>query len=262
MRRLGAGWHTARVRLLVAAPAARYAPGRFGQSLQRLADNTVRAATADGWGVRLVGLDDRPSAEWRDAFEVSDAVVLLGGHDVDPALYGGHEDYPGSGDHLPRADNESLALIDACRTHRRPLLGICRGLQLINVAYGGTLIEHLDNHLTHTLPDGEDGMLPHEVVTVPGTALAGIVGERAVVQSSHHQAIDRLGEGLVASARASHDGLIEAVEDEASPVVGVQWHPEDDAAAPAEMMRLLGWLRAAGSAQADGRAVGRGSHPA
>lgn len=255
MRTAEALRHTGRVKLCLAAPATQYAPGRFGQSLIRLADNAVRAAFADGWDARLLGLDDRPSDEWRAALDWSDAVVLLGGHDVDPDLYGGRADYPGAGDHLPRADKQSLALIDECRTHRRPLLGICRGLQLINVAYGGTLVEHLDNHLTHALADDEDGMLAHEVVMVPGTMLAAIMGERAVVQSSHHQGIDRLGEGLVAAASASHDGLIEAVEDPSGPLLGVQWHPEDDSADPDELPALLGWLRAAGSPPAGGRAA-------
>ncbi len=103
-----------------------------------------------------------------------------------------------------------------------PLLGVCRGMQLLNVALGGTLVQHLDGHVVEVGAFGE-----HPVKPVPGTRYAGIVPEETAVPTYHHQAVDRLGEGLVPSAHAA-DGTVEAVELPADRgwVLGVQWHPE------------------------------------
>lgn len=112
-------------------------------------------------------------------------------------------------------------MIRAAIEREVPLLGICRGMQLLNVALGGTLIQHLDDHT------GGGVFGSHPVTPVPGTAYADAVPETAVVPAYHHQAVDRLGSGLVASAHAP-DGTVEALElpGHGSLVLGVQWHPE------------------------------------
>ncbi|MFE7841195.1 gamma-glutamyl-gamma-aminobutyrate hydrolase family protein [Streptomyces sp. NPDC057474] len=149
-----------------------------------------------------------------------DGLVIAGGPDVDPALYGA-ERSPRCGPSAPERDAWELALIRAALDSGTPLLGICRGMQLLNVALGGTLIQHLDDHVVEVGVFGR-----HPVKPVPGTRYAGITAEETDVPTYHHQAVDRLGAGLLASAYAS-DGTIEAIElPDSAWVLGVQWHPE------------------------------------
>ncbi|MFC9282486.1 gamma-glutamyl-gamma-aminobutyrate hydrolase family protein [Streptomyces collinus] len=150
-----------------------------------------------------------------------DGLVIAGGPDVDPGRYGA-ERSPRTGPPAHARDAWELALIDAALAARVPLLGICRGMQLLNVALGGTLVQHLDGHAELVGVFGG-----HPVKPVPGTLYAGIVPEELMVPTYHHQAVERLGERLVPSAHAA-DGTVEAVE---LPAVegwglGVQWHPE------------------------------------
>ncbi|MHA5047494.1 gamma-glutamyl-gamma-aminobutyrate hydrolase family protein [Streptomyces sp. SD15] len=149
-----------------------------------------------------------------------DAVVVAGGPDVDPARYRA-ERSPRTGPPAPERDAWELALIQAALASGTPLLGICRGMQLLNVALGGTLIQHLDGHVKDVGVFGR-----HEVTPVPGSLYAEIVPESCAVPTYHHQAVERLGEGLAASAHAS-DGTVEAIElPRPGWVLGVQWHPE------------------------------------
>ncbi|MEV5801397.1 gamma-glutamyl-gamma-aminobutyrate hydrolase family protein [Streptomyces collinus] len=150
-----------------------------------------------------------------------DGLVIAGGPDVDPGRYGA-ERLPRTGPPAPERDAWELALIDAALAARVPLLGICRGMQLLNVALGGTLVQHLDGHAELVGVFGG-----HPVKPVPGTSYAGIVPEELMVPTYHHQAVERLGERLVPSAYAA-DGTVEAVELPAAEgwVLGVQWHPE------------------------------------
>ncbi|MEU9388149.1 gamma-glutamyl-gamma-aminobutyrate hydrolase family protein, partial [Streptomyces sp. NPDC048279] len=115
-----------------------------------------------------------------------------------------------------------LALIDAALAAGTPLLGICRGMQLLNVALGGTLVQHIDGHAEVPGVFGRHGVKP-----VPGTRYADTVPEETAVPTFHHQAVDRLGTGLLPSAHAD-DGTVEAIELPAGHtwVLGVQWHPE------------------------------------
>ncbi|MFB7585313.1 gamma-glutamyl-gamma-aminobutyrate hydrolase family protein [Streptomyces hydrogenans] len=149
-----------------------------------------------------------------------DALVVAGGADVEPVRYGAEPD-PRTGPPARERDDWELALIDAALASGTPLLGVCRGMQLLNVALGGTLTQHLDGHV------GAEGVMGlHPVKPVPGTLYASLVPELAEVPTYHHQAVDRLGAGLVASAYAE-DGTVEAVElDEPAWALGVQWHPE------------------------------------
>lgn len=150
-----------------------------------------------------------------------DGLMIAGGPDVEPARYGA-ERHPRTGPPALARDAWELALIDAALNARVPLLGICRGMQLLNVALGGTLVQHLDGHA------GTPGVFGrHPVKPVPGTRYAGAAPEEVSVPTFHHQAVDRLGSGLYPSAHAE-DGTVEAIELPPSQgwVLGVQWHPE------------------------------------
>ncbi|MDO0931708.1 gamma-glutamyl-gamma-aminobutyrate hydrolase family protein [Streptomyces sp. DG2A-72] len=166
-----------------------------------------------------------------------DGLVIAGGPDVEPVRYGAERDAR-TGPPARARDAWELALIEAALRARVPLLGICRGMQLLNVALGGTLVQHLDGHAEVVGVFGR-----HSVKPVPGTLYAGVVPEETAVPTYHHQSVDRLGAGLVASAHAA-DGTVEAVElPSVGWVLGVQWHPE-----MGEDLRVMGALvRAAAS---------------
>ncbi|BAU87222.1 glutamine amidotransferase [Streptomyces laurentii] len=170
--------------------------------------------------------------------------VVPGGGDVDPALYGADPAHPALYDVNPAQDRLDTAVIRYALEKRLPYLGICRGMQLLNIMRGGTL--HLDLPKTSVAHDPEPGdeWAVHEVALVSGTAVAEVFGrDRMPVSSGHHQAVDRVGAGLRVAARAD-DGCVEAVEAYAGPedsgttpwTVGVQWHPE--AFVPSSELRL------------------------
>ncbi|MEW1645768.1 MULTISPECIES: gamma-glutamyl-gamma-aminobutyrate hydrolase family protein [unclassified Streptomyces] len=149
-----------------------------------------------------------------------DGLVIAGGPDVEPIRYGAERD-PRTGPAAAARDSWELALIEAALTAGVPLLGICRGMQLLNVAVGGTLVQHIDGHAETPGVFGH-----HPVKPVPGTLYAAAVPEETSVPTFHHQCVDRLGAGLTVSAWAA-DGTPEAVElPSADWVLGVQWHPE------------------------------------
>ena len=158
-----------------------------------------------------------------------DALVLVGGGDVDPARYGQAPD-PATAGVDPGRDASELALLRAALDVDLPVLAICRGMQLLNVHLGGTLIQHVPDVVGDDRHQPARGCFSDVVVTTEaGSAVATFLGETTSVRCSHHQALDRLGDGLVVTARSS-DGLAEAVELPAARfVVGVQWHPEEDA---------------------------------
>ncbi|MGZ9929980.1 gamma-glutamyl-gamma-aminobutyrate hydrolase family protein [Streptomyces sp. NC-S4] len=152
-----------------------------------------------------------------------DGLVVAGGPDLDPVHYGAARDSR-TGAPATVRDQWELALIAAALEADLPLLGICRGMQALNVALGGTLIQHIDGHV-----ETPGTMSRHPVRPVPGTRYAELVPEEAQVPTYHHQAVDRLGRDLVVSAHAV-DGTVEAIEvpDPERWVLGVQWHPERD----------------------------------
>jgi gamma-glutamyl-gamma-aminobutyrate hydrolase PuuD len=164
-----------------------------------------------------------------EAVDRLDAVVVAGGPDVAPALYGA-EPHPLTG--RPRAERDAAETAVVRRALERgiPVLGVCRGAQLMNVALGGTLIQHVPDAVGHTGHNPSPGVFGTTTVTLtPGSRVEAAVGSVVSVQCHHHQALDRVADGLVVTGRAA-DGTVEAVElDSAGFVVGVQWHPEQDA---------------------------------
>lgn len=183
-----------------------------------------------GAGVLLPPQPDADAAA-ESVLDGLDGLVLTGGLDVNPALYGA-ERHPETDE--PRRDRDAweLALLAGARRRGIPVFGICRGLQLANVASGGTLHQHLPDALGTGRYQLGGGVFATNTATVEdGTRLADIVGDGDLsVRSYHHQGIDRVGDGLVVSAR-SDDGLPQAIETIEGPwFVAVQWHPEEDAA--------------------------------
>lgn len=170
-------------------------------------------------------------------------LLLMGGSDVNPARYG--QARVGDTEESDDArDALECALIEEALARDLPLLAICRGLQILNVQQGGTLIQHLPTTARHRQKTEDRGQPVHQVEIVPGTTLAAIAGGALHwdVNSRHHQAIEKLGKGLRISARDAEDGTIEAVE-YAGPdkrfVIGVQWHPENMSATDPCQARLF-----------------------
>lgn len=173
-------------------------------------------------------LDDEGPARLLDR---ADALLLLGGGDIGPAEYGGStrdEIYEVD----PIRDAFEIALVREAVARRLPILAVCRGMQVVNVALGGTLDPHLPDHdgLSAHREAGTRGHVEHPVRLTPGSRVAEAMGtELPDCSSSHHQAVEKLAEGLVATGWAG-DGVVEALEHEEGWIVGVQWHPEWTAA--------------------------------
>lgn len=159
------------------------------------------------------------------ACDYSDCAGLLlpGGADADPALYG----QPNRGSEgINRAlDDMQLRALDAFIQSGRPVLGVCRGLQLLNIYLGGTLIQHLPTYRAHSRDEGSDVDKAHATRAEAGSIVAGLYGEAFTVNSNHHQAIDIPGRDLWITQWAD-DGTIEAAQHRTLPVWGVQFHPE------------------------------------
>jgi putative glutamine amidotransferase len=178
-----------------------------------------------------------------------DGLVITGGKDVDPAAYG-QPAHPDTDEPGRDRDAWEFALLDRALDRELPVLGICRGAQVLNVALGGTLHQHLPDvigHGRHRAGNAVFTTLP--VRTVPGTRLAGLVGESVDAQCYHHQAVAELGEGLVVSGWDA-DGVIEALELPGDGfVLAVQWHPEESL----DDLRLFSAIVEAARSYASGR---------
>jgi putative glutamine amidotransferase len=164
-----------------------------------------------------------------DLLDSLDALLLAGGRDIDPLTYGATP-VPEIGETSPERDRFELALVSAALERNMPVLGVCRGMEMLNVACGGTLVQHLTGELLERHRHTPGVFSDHSVELSPGSLAARAAGtELIAVRSHHHQAIDELGEGLVVSGRCADDDLAEAVELPTKRfALGVLWHPEED----------------------------------
>lgn len=184
----------------------------------------VRAVERAGGRPLLVPPSEDAVEETLDAL---DGLLFSGGADLDPELYDA-EPHPATDGVRPERDRAELALLEAALERDMPVLAVCRGSQVLNIARGGDLVQHLpdvvgDERHKHTPGEFAD----HDVDLNAGTRLQDLLGDRAPVKSHHHQGYGRLGEGLVEAARAD-DGTVEAIEDPSHRfALGVLWHPEE-----------------------------------
>jgi putative glutamine amidotransferase len=201
-------------------------PARFGdwdEEAALIPAAYVNAIEAAGGRPLLVP----PSTEGiEETLDRLDGLLFSGGSDLDPELYG-QDAHPETNDVVPERDRGEIALLRAALERDMPVLAVCRGSQVLNVALGGDLVQHLpdvvgDEKHKHTAGEFAD----HGVELEPGTRVQGILGDHAPVKSHHHQGYGKLGSGLRGAARAV-DGTVEALEDpERRFAVGVLWHPE------------------------------------
>lgn len=220
-------------------------------ALARSYTECVEQAGGLPWLLPSLGPERAP-----EFLERLDGLVLSGGLDVDPAHYDA-EPHPDLGQVDGVRDLFELALCRAAHARRLPVLAICRGVQVANVALGGTLLQHIPAQVPGALKHDQAALrndaLCHSVEVGAGTRLAALLGvpERLRVNSFHHQAVDRPASGLVVNARAP-DGVVEGLEDPAQPFfLGVQWHPERRPTDPVTRALFAGLVEAA---QAFGRA--------
>lgn len=201
-----------------------------------LSPRTYSLAVQRAGGIAVILPPDDVVAESPDELlDLIDGLVLAGGSDIDPVSYGARP-RPETRGTWPERDRFEIALGTRALERDMPVLGICRGMEMLNVIQGGTLNQHLSGLALHRHTPGV--FTDHRVELAPGSLAARVVGaERTEVKSAHHQGLDELGEGVVASGHAD-DGLVEAIElPDRSFAVGVLWHPEED-----EQSRVVGSL--------------------
>ncbi len=230
-----------------------------------LPSNYVEAVQRAGGLALMLPVDPHLVEDPEEALDMLDGLLLAGGADIDPGSYG-QSAHPETVDTVPERDAFEIALTKAAIARGLPVFGICRGMQLINVALGGTLVQDLPEHYGHQEHrrvvgsfDGAD----HDVVLIEGSLAARAAGElHHATKSHHHQGVGVLGDGLRVSGVSTLDDLPEAIELEGGPgeggqpqhfVLGVQWHPEADPAS-----RMISAFVTAAAARAADRAVPAG----
>lgn len=213
--------------------------GPWDETVAMMPLGYIGAVQAAGGLPVLLPPDDAVAEDPDDLLDRLDGLILAGGADVDPASYGARP-HPAVTRTVPERDRFELALAHRALERELPLLGICRGLQMLNVARGGTLLQHVPDVVGHEEHRHKLGQFAdHEVRLEAGSLAARAAGaERLAVKSHHHQGIEELGEGLEVSGWSVPDRLAEAVEDpDRRFVLGVLWHPEED-----ESSRLIAAL--------------------
>lgn len=206
----------------------------WDQSAMLLPSNYVQAVQRAGGLALMLPVDPVAAEDPSEMLDLLGGLVLAGGADIDPGSYG-QRAHSETADTVPERDAFEIALTRAAIERDLPVLGICRGMQLINVARGGTLLQHLPErygHHEHRRVIGSFDGADHDVLLGEGSLAARAAGElHHATKSHHHQGVDRLGEGLVVSGRSTLDDLPEAIElPDRRFVLGVQWHPEADTA--------------------------------
>ena len=196
--------------------------------------NYSLAVQREGAIALMLSPDDAVADDPDQVLDMLDGLILAGGSDVDPASYGADPDPETRGTN-PDRDRFELALAQAALERDMPVLGICRGMQMLNVACGGTLIQHIEDIPTHRHTAGEFG--DHDVELDPDSlAERAAGGRRVAVKSHHHQGIDEVGDGLRVTGHGGDE--IEAIEAPGRQfALGVLWHPEED-----EQSRIIGAL--------------------
>lgn len=154
--------------------------------------------------------------------EIAEGVLFTGGIDVNPARYGEENRHVTQWD--DRLDQWEIDIFNAFYKKEKPILGICRGIQLINVAMGGTLVQDIESEVESTV-HGTGCQPEHMVIAEQGSFVNSLFGNKFMTNSHHHQAVKKCGEGMRVTAAAA-DGVTEAIEHESLPIIGIQWHPE------------------------------------
>jgi putative glutamine amidotransferase len=218
--------------IAIVTPVIEATFGVWNQPAALLPAGYVSAVQRAG-GLALLTTPERPLVDEPDELlDRIDGLVLSGGYDLDPASYGA-EPHEATNNFDPLRDAFEIALTRRAVERDMPVLGICRGIQVLNVAFGGTLTQHLPDRLGHEehrrVPGSFDGA-DHDVRLTAGSLAALAAGELLhAIKSHHHQGLDRIGEGLVVTGTSTLDDLTEAIElPERRFVLGVQWHPEAD----------------------------------
>lgn len=236
-----------KIAVLHASSSRPHNPG-FQQELDALNASVVDRINGLGYESQLLACSETLVTRIHALVAESEAVVIMGGEDVHPAFYDGPLDYTDNGWHEPLSDRVHIEVIKSCVESGKPLLGICRGMQLLNVALGGTLIQHLKTSGMHRGEQQGFGPFVRHPVRLTSTgmdrfALSNGVQDGEVVFSTHHQAIAQLGEGLEVLALAP-DGVVEAVAHRSGRALGVQWHPEHPDVMTGSLERLFGHVYA------------------
>ena len=210
----------------------------------REAEPYAASITSRGGDVRV--LTPKTYTTLDDALDGVSGLLLSGGYDIQPSLYGEQPQPGGAGQTYPERDAMETALLLCAVERDMPTFGICRGMQLINVAMGGKLIQDLPAHTIGYPPPSETSAM-HPVYVSPGSRFGAIIGAGAIYRanSRHHQGFKEAqrAPGLMACAYSPDDGIIEAVESPEHPwLIGVQCHPEREREVPKSFLKLFDWL--------------------
>jgi putative glutamine amidotransferase len=204
------------------------------------ADYCDAVATAGGVPIISACIPDESYVE--NILDGSSGLVLIGSLDIDPKIYGDEKIHRSTKLIHPRRQEFDFLLVKAALKRKLPILGICGGEQLLNVALGGSLIQHIPRRFGHTSTSRR--VCFHKIRVEKGSLLHRILRkDELTVNSYHHQAVREVGKGLVVCAY-SDDGRIEGIEDESRSLLAVQWHPERERENDVTKSALFGWLLA------------------